>query len=69
MASTVNEHPALGPISRMLAADAPELGEIEIKPDLPQFESWAVFVRHRREELIAILRKSIELDEPLFCNL
>ena len=66
--SGANEHPALGPISRMLAASVPEFGDVEIKPDLPEFH-LAHFLRGRREELIEILRKSIELDECLFCDL
>ena len=35
----------------------------------PDFEPLAAFLRTRREQLLAILRKSIEFDEPLLCSL
>jgi hypothetical protein len=66
---SVNEHPAMGPVSRKLAAGVPELGDVNTKSDLPEFEAWARFLRICREELIAILRKSVELDERLLCDL
>ena len=35
----------------------------------PLYDVWTRFLRRRREDLIAILRKSIERDEPLDCSL
>jgi hypothetical protein len=34
----------------------------------PDFENLAQFLRQRHEQLVAILRKSIELNEPLLCS-
>jgi hypothetical protein len=35
---------------------------------VPDFDQLAAFLRQRRAELIALLRKSIALDEPLLCS-
>jgi hypothetical protein len=34
----------------------------------PDFDNLAVLLRRRRKELIAILKKSIALNEPLLCS-
>jgi hypothetical protein len=46
--------------------------QLRLPPGLrlgPPIDVWAEFLQKRRDELIAILRKSIELDEPLVCSL
>jgi hypothetical protein len=74
--SGLNEHPITGPIESILAASLPELNDGNAGPSLPpdffvppDFESWARSLRECREDLIAILRKSIELNKELDCSL
>jgi len=66
MTDGIDQHPVTGHImtalrQRATAGD----GGAAIGPELPDFEALAAFVTKRREELLAILRKSIELNEPL----
>jgi hypothetical protein len=73
--SSVNQHPVTGPLEMVLAASVPKLSDgntgLALPPEFfspPDFEGWAQFLRKSRDELIAMLRKSIELDEPLVCS-
>lgn len=59
----------LHPVQRMLDRVLAEAIGDDTPKAPPDFEFWAGFVRKRREELLALLRKSIELAEPLECSL
>jgi hypothetical protein len=66
MTDGVQQHPIAGPIfSRLAAATGHELAPL--LP--PEFESLSQFLVDRRERLLAILRKSIALSEPLEISL
>jgi hypothetical protein len=59
------EHPVTGPI---VACANETLGNSE--PMLPpEFDQIFAFLNDRRDELLALLRKSIALNEPLVCSL
>jgi hypothetical protein len=55
----VEQHPVTGWLFR-------SLGGLPAVP--PDFDNLAVFLRQRRTELIAILKRSIALNEPLLCS-
>jgi hypothetical protein len=61
MTDGVDPSPGTGRLMTMLAEGRP------IVP--PAFEDWAKFVHRKRETLLALLHKSIELSEPLVCSL
>jgi hypothetical protein len=66
MTDGVQKHPIAGPIvSRFAEATGHELAPL--LP--PEFESLSQFLVDRRERLLAILRKSIALSEPLEISL
>jgi hypothetical protein len=70
MTNGVEQHPVTGPTHKMIDdVVTAETGQ-ELAPKLPpDFEHIAAYLRKRREQLLAILRKSIELNEPLVCSL
>ena len=59
IAHGVEEHPITGWLFR-------SLGGLPTVP--PDFETFAAFLRQRRTELIALLEKSVALNEPLLCS-
>ena len=66
MTGGIDQHPVTGrTTTALLQAAAAGGGGVAIGPEPPDFEALAAFVTKRREELLAILRKSIELNEPL----
>ena len=74
ISSGTNEHPITGPIESILAAELLNSNgnRLELSPEFfqpPKFESWSCSVRKQRQKLITILRKSIDLGEPLDCSL
>jgi hypothetical protein len=74
MTSGVNEHPTTGLIERVMEkVMADEHGEDSSPPPPksppPDFDQLFGFLNQRRNELLAILRKSIELNERLHCSL
>jgi hypothetical protein len=58
-----NKHPVTGPISTMVADE----NDKKLLP--PDFDLLFAFLNERRDQLIALLHKSIELNEPLACSL
>jgi hypothetical protein len=60
MTNGVNEHPKTGATFRRI--------ENVVEPPTPDFENVVHILQLRREELLVILRKSIELNEPLLCD-
>jgi hypothetical protein len=60
IARGAEQHPITGELFR-------SLGGLSAVP--PDFDNLAVFLRRRRKELIAILKKSIALNEPLLCSI
>lgn len=72
---TRGEEPPITDPLEIVAVSSRELPEgtgLRLPPGLrlgPPIDLWTQFLRTRRQQLIAILRKSIELDEPLFCDL
>ena len=60
IAHGVEQHPITGWLFR-------SLGRLPAVP--PDFDNLAAFLRQSRTELIAILKKSIALNEPLLCSL
>jgi hypothetical protein len=73
MTSGKNEHPLSGPVLRMMEkAMAEEAGEDNEPPpplEHPDLDGLFGHLNERRDQLLTILRKSIELDEPLCCDL
>jgi hypothetical protein len=70
MTNGIDEHPVNGYLQRMMAEVAAEVrGELPPKLSPPDLDHLLGFLHKRREELLTILRKSIELDEPLYCEL
>jgi hypothetical protein len=71
MTAGVQQHPISGPLIRLhekfLAAEVGEETPPKLKP--PDFDHLFSFLNQRRDELLTILRKSIELNEPLLCSL
>jgi hypothetical protein len=59
IAHGVEQHPITGWLFR-------SLGGLPTVP--PDFETFAAFLRQRRTELIALLEKSVALNEPLLCS-
>jgi hypothetical protein len=60
-----DEHPMqqmLRPIIEKIVGEQPELAP-------PDFDEMFTFLNQKRDRLLAILLKSIELDEPLWCDL
>ena len=57
---SVEQHPITGWLFRSLR---------ELTPPPPDFDYLVAFLRQRRTELIALLKKSIALNEPLLCSL
>jgi hypothetical protein len=70
MTSGVEQHPLTGRIHTLMYNAADEAAGLPPQPLLPpEFENAFAFVSERREELLALLRRSIELGEPLECSL
>jgi hypothetical protein len=63
--SNGENHPTSGGFARRMRAAGCE----HRWPPIPDFEQFARQQQHKREELLSILRKSIELGEPLECSL
>jgi len=64
------EHPVNGYLQRMMAEVAAEVrGELPQKLSPPELDHLFGFLDKRREELLTILRRSIELNERLHCSL
>jgi hypothetical protein len=57
------QHPTTGPIAWIV--DGAEAAN-KLPPD---FDRICQFLQQKREDLLAILRKSIEMNEPLVCSL
>ncbi len=70
MCNGVEQHPLTGPLMK-LANEARAEATGGDPPNLlpPDFEHIAAHLRKRRQELLTVLRKSIELNEPLLCSL
>jgi hypothetical protein len=68
-----NDHPLIGRVRKTLHKLAAKNGEQPPDPHrMPtqeETDDLVAFLNKRRDELLAILRKSIELDEPLYCDL
>jgi hypothetical protein len=71
MTNGINEHPTTGPIEQIMEKVMADEHDDESPPKLepPDFDSLFGFLDKRREELLTLLRKSIELGEPLYCEL
>jgi hypothetical protein len=70
MCNGVEQHPLTGPLMKLAnEARAEATGEDSAKLAPPDFDYLAAFLRKRREALLVILRKSIDLGEPLVCSL
>jgi hypothetical protein len=67
MTDGVERHPVNGPILKLLQAEVIRQPPPSLLP--PEFESLSTFLQKQREQLLAILCKSIELDEPLEISL
>jgi hypothetical protein len=68
MTDGICEHPVNGWLQRMMAEVA-TVDELPPKLSPPDFDSLFGFLDKRRNELLTLLRKSIELNEPLRCSL
>jgi hypothetical protein len=69
MTNGKEEHPVMGPIHEMMVEAAVEAG-VPAGPKLPpNFDELMSFLTKKREALLALLRKSIDLNEPLSCSL
>lgn len=66
MTNGVEQHPITGLIARSLPG---ENNMVLPAPPPPDFYCLAAFLQQRRTELIAFLKKSIALNEPLLCSL
>jgi hypothetical protein len=60
------EHPLGGPVARLMV-EAGVMSEQALPP--PDFDRLMSHLTKKREELLTILRKSIDLNEPLSCSL
>jgi hypothetical protein len=70
MTDGVKPHPVTGPLVQLMQDEADKAMGISPQPMLPpDFDHLFAFLSKRREDLLAILRKSIALDEPLLCSL
>jgi hypothetical protein len=70
MTDGVEKHPVTGPVVKVLVEpEAKATGKVSPPMLPPEFESFSQFLTERREELLAILRKSIRLEEPLVIDL
>jgi hypothetical protein len=65
MTSGVHEHPVAGQTQKLLDAATGDTRPLA-PPDL---DEMSAFLCKRRDELLTILRKSVELGEPLVCSL
>jgi hypothetical protein len=61
---TNEQHPITGWIARSLGQG----NNIVLPAPLPDFDCLAALLQQRRTELIALLKKSIALNEPLLCS-
>jgi hypothetical protein len=64
MTNGVEQHPVAG----LLVWSLQEEMNITLQSPPPHFDRLAAFLRQRRTELIALLKNSIALDEPLLCS-
>jgi hypothetical protein len=64
MTNGVEQHPVAG----LLVWSLQEEMNITLQSPPPDFDRLAAFLRQRRTELIALLKNSIALDEPLLCS-
>jgi hypothetical protein len=70
MTAGVEPHPTTGPFVQMAHEAIAEAQGVKPREKLPpDFDRLFGFLNTRREELLTLLRKSIELDEPLYCDL
>jgi hypothetical protein len=70
MTSGKHEHPLSGPIMEMFNAEAAAANDEQSPPpEPPNLDEMFGHLNERRDRLLTILRKSIELDEPLCCDL
>jgi hypothetical protein len=65
MADGVEQHPVAGWFLQSLG----EGTNLKLPMRAPDFNNLAVFLRRRRKQLIAILKISITLNEPLLCSI
>jgi hypothetical protein len=63
------QHPTMGPIARIAEDAVGDAGKEADNQQPPDFEHVCQFLQQHREELLALLRKSIERNEPLQCSL
>jgi hypothetical protein len=71
MTDGINEHPITGPLERVMEKVMADEHDEDSPPKLspPDVDHLFGFLDKRRNELLAILRRSTELNEPLFCDL
>jgi hypothetical protein len=73
MTSGKHEHPLSGPIMQKveeaIAAENGEEPQEQLPLEPPNLDEMFGFLNTHRDQLLAILRKSIEVDEPLYCDL
>jgi hypothetical protein len=70
MTAGVEPHPLNGQMLQMVReAVAAGRGELPPRPSPPDLDQMLWFLSKRRDELLTLLRKSIELGEPLYCEL
>jgi hypothetical protein len=63
--ATGTTNPIIAPLIHNLPAETDKPSQ----PPVPSFEELLSVLQRRRDELLAILRKSIELNEPVVCSL
>jgi hypothetical protein len=68
MTDGTDQHPITGPLQEAIA-EALGGEEDTQRPLPPDFEYFAGFLSKKREQLLTILRKSIERNEPLVCSM
>jgi hypothetical protein len=70
MTDGVEPHPVTGRLFQKMQDEADKTMGLPPQPALPpDFDHLFAFLSKRREDLLAILRKSIALDEPLLCSI
>jgi hypothetical protein len=70
MTSGVNTHPVTGRAFQMInEVMAAEAGVDVVAEPPPNFDDMFASLNARRDALLTILHKSVELDEPLFCDI
>jgi hypothetical protein len=70
MTNGIEPHPTTGPLVQVLQQVVAEAEGVELQPKRPpDLDVLFGFLNKRRDELLTLLRKSIELGEPLYCDL